>query len=117
MKDHRDHDFEFCKIASTKTKQNLLENLIPLKIQRENLAKAIDNIQTTKQELKAQGGSVASSIQTSFKELQQILDKREQELLVEAAEIVQQKMDKLSVQEKTLSLASAEVQSVVDYTE
>ena len=26
-------------------------------------------------------------------------------------------MDRLSVQEKTLSLASAEVQSVVDYTE
>ena len=117
VKDHRDHDFEFCKIASTKTKQNLLENLSPLKIKRESLAKAIDNIQTTKQELKAQGGCVASSIQTSFKELREILDKREQELLVEAAGMVQQKMDKLSVQEKTLSLASAEVQSVVDYTE
>ena len=117
VKDHRDHDFEFCKIASTKTKRNLLENLSPLKIQRESLAKAIDNIQTTKQELKAQGGSVASSIQTSFKELREILDMREQELLVEAAGIVQQKMDKLSIQEKTLSLASAEVQSVVDYTE
>ena len=117
VKDHRDHDFEFCKIASSKTKQSLLEDLNPIKIQRKSLAKAIDNIQTAKQELKAQGGSVASSIQTSFKELQQILDKREQELLVEAAEIVQQKMDKLSIQEKNLSLASAEVQSVVDYTE
>ena len=117
VKDHRDHDFEFCKIASTKTKQNLLENLNPIKIQRECLAKAIDNIQTTKQELKAQGGSVASSIQTSFKELREILDKCEQELLGEAAGIVKQKTDKLSIQEKTLSLASAEVQSVVDYTE
>ena len=117
VKDHRDHDFEFCKIASTKTKQNLLENLSPLKIQRESLAKAIDNIQTTKQELKAQGSSVTSSIQTSFKELREILDMREQELLGEAAAIVKQKMDRLSVQEKTLSLASAEVQSVVDYTE
>ena len=117
VKDHRDHDFEFCKIASTKTKQNLLENLSPLKIQRESLAKAIDNIQTTKQELKAQGGSVASSIQTSFKELREILDMCEQELLGEAAGKVKQKMDKLSVQEKNFSLASAEVQSVVDYTE
>ena len=117
VKDHRDHDFEFCKIASSKTKQNLLENLNPLKIQKESLVKAIDNIQITTPELKAQGGSVASSIQTSFKELREILDMREQELLGEAAEIVQQKMDKLSVQEKTLSLASAEVQSVVDYTE
>ena len=117
VKDHRDHDFEFCKIASSKTKQSLLEDLNPIKIQRESLVKAIDNIQITKQELKAQGGSVASSIQTSFKELREILDKREQVLLGEAAGIVQQKMDKLSIQEKTLSLSSAEVQSVVDYTE
>ena len=117
VKDHRDHDFEFCKIASSKAKQNLLEDLNPLRSQRESLAKAIDNIQTTKQKLKTQGGSVASSIQTSFKELRDILDKRERELLVESAGIVQQKMDRLSVQEKTLSLASAEVQSVVDYTE
>ena len=117
VKDHRDHDFEFCKIASSKTKQNLLENLNPIKIQRQSLAKAIDNIQITKQELKTQGGSVASSIQTSFKELREILDKREQALLVEADILVQEKMDRLSVQEKTLSLASAEVQSVVDYTE
>ena len=117
VKDHRDHNFEFCKIASSKTKQNLLENLSPLKIQRESLAKAIDNVQNSMLELKAQGGSVVSSIQTSFKDLREILDKREQELLVEFAGVVQQKMDKLSVQEKTLSLASAEVQSVVDYTE
>ena len=117
VKDHRDHDFEFCKIASSKTKQNLLDNLNPLRSQRESLAKAIDNVQTTKQELKAQGDSVANSIQTSFKELQEILDKREQELLVKAAGIIQQKMDKLSIQEKTLSLASAAVQSAVDYTE
>ena len=115
VKDHRDHDFEFCKIASSKTKQSLLEKLNPLKILRESLAQAINNIQITKQELKAQGGSVASRIQSSFKELREILDKREQELLGEAAGIVQQKMDKLSIQEKNLS--SAEVQSVVDYTE
>ena len=37
--------------------------------------------------------------------------------MVEAAGIVQQKIDKLSMQENNLSLASAEVQSVVDYTE
>ena len=116
VKDHRDHNFEFCKIASSKTKQNLLENLNPLKSQRESVAKAIDNVQTSMLELKAQGGSVASSIQTSFTDLREILDKHEQELLVEAAGIVQQKIDRLSVQEKTLSLASAEVQSVVDYT-
>ena len=116
-KDHREHNFEFCKKAAPKTKENLLGKLESLKNQRESLAQAVDNIQITKQELNENGDAVADSIQTSFKELREILDKREQELLGEAAGMVQQKMHKLSVQEKNLSLASAEVQSVVDYTE
>ena len=116
-KDHREHNFEFCKKAAPKTKEILLGKLESLKNQRESLAKAINNIQITKQELNENGDAVADSIQTSFKELREILDKREQELLGEAGGMVQQKMHKLSVQEKKLSLASAEVQSVVDYTE
>ena len=116
-KDHRDHNFEFCKKAAPKTKENLLGKLEPLKNQRESLAQAVDNVQITKQELNENGDAVGNSIQRTFKELREILDKREQELLEEAAEMIQQKMDKLSVQEKNLSLASAEVQSVVDYTE
>ena len=67
MKDHRDHDFEFCKKAApTKKKQNLLKNWSPLKEQRESLANAVEDVQTTKQEVKAQGDSVANSIQDFF---------------------------------------------------
>ena len=117
VRDHRDHVFEFCKTASYKTKQNLLKNLNPLILQRESLARAIENIQTTKQELKAQGCYVANRIKASFQVFREILDNREQELLGQAFGIIQEKMDKLSVHEKNLSLASAEVQSVVDYTE
>ena len=79
--DHRDHKFEFCKKAAPKSKENLLEKLGPLVNQSESLAQAVDNIHITKQELKGNGDSVANSILTSFKELREILDKREQELL------------------------------------
>ena len=66
------------------------------------------------QELEAERDTVANTIKTSFKELR---DNRERELLGEADRLVQEKMDRLSVLEKNLSLASAEVLSVVDYTE
>ena len=117
MKDHRDHKFEFCMKAAATTKNNLLKKLEPLKTQSSSLSRAVEEIRTTKQELEAQRDTVAITIKTSFKELRDILDNCERELLGEADRVVQEKMDILSVQEKTLSLASAEVQSVVDYTE
>ena len=117
LRDHRDHNFEFCKKAAVTTKSNLLEKLETLKTQRSSLSHAVEEVRTTKQELEAQRDTVANTIKTSFKELRDILDNRERELLGEADRLVQEKMDRLSLQENTLSLASAEVQSVVDYTE
>ena len=117
MKDHRDHNFEFCKKAAATTKSNLLEKLEPLKTQSSSLSHAVEEVRITKQELNAQRDTVANTIKSSFRELRDILDNHERELLGEADRLVQEKMDRLSVQEKTLSLTSAEVQSVVDYTE
>ena len=117
LRDHRDHNFEFSKKVAASTKSNLLEKLQPLKTQSSSLSHAVDEVRTAKQKLEAQQHTVANTIKTSFKELRDILDKRERELLGEADRLIQEKMDRLSVQEKTLSLASAEVQSVVDYTE
>ena len=117
LRDHRDHTFEFCKKVAATTKNNLLEELDPLKTQSSRLSHAEEEVRNTKQELENQRDTVANTIKTSFKELRDILDNRERELLGEADRLVKEKMDRLSVQEKTLSLASAEVQSVVDYTE
>ncbi len=81
------------------------------------LSGAVTDIQTTKQEVEAHGNSVANTIHTSFNQLQLLLDKHKQQLLHQAANQVQQKIDKLTAQEKSLSVATAEVQSIVDYTE
>ena len=74
-------------------------------------------VQTTRCELEAQGLSVAKNIQASFLELQKILDDRRREILEEISRRVQEKMDRLSLQEESLSLACAEVQSVLDHIE
>ena len=117
VKDHREHNFEFTKKAAPDEKRKLLLEIKPLKDLHVKLTNAVERVQTTKVEVETQKDSTVNIIKTSFEELRDILDKREKELVEEAGSVIQEKVDKLSVQEETLSLASAEVQSVVDYTE
>ena len=117
VKDHRDHNFEFTKKPAPDEKTKLLEEMKPLKEVHAKLTSTVEYIQTTKLEVESQKDSAINIIKTSFKELHDILDKREKDLMEEARAVVQEKVNKLSVQEKPLSLASAEVQSVIFHTE
>ena len=117
VKDHNGHKLELNKEAAPDTKKKLKEKLKPLKELKVSLSHAVVEVQTTRCELEAQGLSVAKIIHTSFLELQKILDDRRRELLEETTRRVQEKMDRLSLQEESLSLACAEVQSVLDHIE
>ena len=117
MKTHKDHEFEFSKVAAPDTKIKLLDHLSPLKVAVNSLSSAVGDIQNVKQEVEVQGKSVAETIHTSFTQLQLVLEQCKQQLLHEAASRVKEKVDKFSAQEKKLTLANAQVQSVVDYTE
>ena len=114
---HKDHKFEFSKVAAPDTKKKLLDHLNPLRSAVSSLSNAVGDIQNTKREVEAQGKSVANTIHTSFAQLQLVLQQRKQQLLQEASSGVEEKIDKLSAQEKKLTLTNAQVQSVIDYTE
>ena len=116
-KDHRDHNFEFTAVAAPKTKEDLIKELEPLRKVVGSLSLTVEEIRMTKHKIEVQGDSVTNTIHGSFNELFQIMERRKKEMLEEAGRLVQEKVDKLSVQEKNLSLTVAEVQSVVDYTE
>ena len=117
VKTHKNHEFEFSKLAAPDTKKKLLDNLSPLKSAVISLPCAVGDIQNTIQEVEAQGKSVADTIHTSFTQLQLVLQQHEQQLLHEVASRIEEKIDKLSAQKKKLTLANAQVQSVIDYTE
>ena len=117
VKSHRDHSFEFSKVAAPSTKKNLLDDLESLKDITVTLSESLKDIQTTKQEIEGQCSSVINSINNSFNELTQILEKYKQQLLQEATNKVREKIEALRVREKNLSLAKAEVQSIVESTE
>ena len=112
-KSHFGHNHEFIKSTAPETKEKLIQHLDPLKKVDVSLSHAVEEIQTTKSEIEAQGDSVANEIKSSFAEYRKIVDKREQELLKEAAVKVTEKLDHLSVQEKSLSTEHAVVQSVI----
>ena len=117
VKDHNGHNLEFNKEAAPDTRKKLMEKLKPLRELKVNLSHAMVEIQTTSCELEAQELSVAKNIHTSFLELQKSLDDRRRELLEETSRRVQEMIDRLSLQEESMSLACAEVQSVLDHIE
>ena len=117
LKDHLGHNYEFTNVAVTGVKTKLLEDIQSIKSQQTAFTDAIEKVHATAVEVETQKESTINNLHTSFKELHDILERREQELVEDATTIAQLKLQKLSQQEKTLSLASAELQSVVDYTE
>ena len=117
LKDHLGHNYEFTNVAATGIKTKLLEDIQPMKDLDTRLSNAVAKIRATALEVETQKESVIKNIHTSFEKLHNILEQREQELVEDATTIAQQKLHNLSQQEKTMSLASAELQSVVDYTE
>ena len=117
LKDHLGHNYEFTNVAVIGVKTKLLEDIQSIKKQQAEFTDAVEKIHATALDVETQNESAIRNLHTSFKELHNILEQREQELVEDATTIAQQKLQKLSQQEKTLSLASAELQSVVDYTE
>ena len=84
IKDHRDHNFEFNHVVATNQRKELLESLKPLREREVALSCALEEVQTMKQELQAQGELVASDIEASFDELKVILNRYKEQLLAEA---------------------------------
>ena len=117
LKDHLGHKYEFTKKAAPGAKAKLVEDIQPLKDLKDELVKALEEISLTTVTIQAQKQASINNLHASFKVLHNILKRREQVLVEDTTTIAQQKLQKLSQQEKTLSLASAELQSVIDYTE
>ena len=116
IKDHLGHNYEFVTVAGPAMKKQLIQQLEPLKKTRVGLSHAVQEIQSTKSEVKAQTQSVITRSVRLIDELKQILEDWKQELITQATNIEARKLGNLCSQEKGLSMRSAEVQSVTDYT-
>ncbi len=117
VKDHRDHNIEFNNVAADDKKKQLLEMLKPLKEVKTSLSQSIKDVNKAESEIKTQQNEMTHKIETSFDDLCKILELRKQQLLGKVNRNTEDKIKNLNTQKEKLSIASAEVHSVIDYTE
>ena len=117
ISDHAGHKFEFVKKSAPQYKKTLKESLVPLAKIQTNISAATREVEKVEREVSEQHKAVAATIEQSFKQLHEILHKREKQLLDRASELKQQKLDNLGAQKKGFALATSEIQGLVEFVE
>ena len=115
--DHAGHKSEFVKKSAPQYKKTLKESLAPLAKIQTNLSAATREVEKVEREVSEQHKVVAGTIEQSFKQLYEILHKREKQLIERASELKQQKLDNLGAQKKGFALATSEIQGLVEFVE
>ena len=109
LNDHEDHNCELMEKTSPEDKVKFLMEKESLKVLSKELLKARDKVRSTILDVNNQQLATINNLRTKFKEFHNILERCEQELVENATAIAQEKLRELLHQEKTLSLASAEL--------
>ena len=117
IRDHAGHKFEFVKKSAPQYKKTVKESLAPLAKIQTNISAATREVEMVEREVSVQQKAVAATIKHSFKQLHEILLKREKQLLDRVSELKQQKLDNLGAQKKGFALATSEIQGLVEFVE
>ena len=112
---HKKHKFQPTEEAASDMKKILLKKLNPLEEGVNRLSSAIKEVVAKKQEVEDLGKMVAHSIKDSFRELYKMLERREQQMLLECEDIVKTKLQRLSKQENDLYLEVKQMKTAVDH--
>ena len=111
----QEHDFVVKDAPQVKT--TLRDRLVPLRGCIVDIADAVKFIGDTKVQTIEKGASVDAAIKQYCKELHQMIDRRENELLEASAAIVQKNVEALSAQEKSLASSATVVQDLVEFVD
>ena len=117
IRDHAGHMFEFVKKSAPQCKKTIKENVAPLKNIQANISAATREIEMVEGEISEHHKAITGTIEQSFKQLHEILYKREKQLLDRAYDLKQQKLDALGAQKKGFTLVTSEIQGVVEFVE
>lgn len=116
IKKHRGCNYEPITEAAPEIKKILITKLDPLKGANAKLSQALKDIEENLSAIDKQEITVSESITTAFDELRHIIDTCEKGIKKEMKDKVVQKKKRLTNQNKSLSMARAVVQSVIEYT-
>ena len=112
---HSGHRYDQARKCASQSRRQLQQSLFPLRIISQQFSESLKLIENSRRDISSQGVHVAQSIQSYFNEVISLLEKERQSLLAKSAKLVQQKLESLDAQEKTMTAASNAVQNVIEY--
>lgn len=112
---HSGHRYDLAKKCASQSRRQLQQSLFPLRIISQQFSESLKRIENTKRDISNQGVQVSQSIQSYFNEVISLLEKEKQSLLSKSAKHVQQKLESLDAQEKTMKIAYSAVENVIEY--
>ena len=117
IRDHAGHMFEFVKKSAPQYKKTVKESLAPLKNLQANILAVTCESEKVEREISEHHKAMIDTTEQSFKQLYEILHKREKQLLDRASGWKQHKLDALEAQKKGFTLVASEIQGLVEFVE
>ena len=114
---HAGHQCKFVKSFAPECRDTLSNSLAPLKKAQSDFRDASKAAEATEAEVSAQCTSVSNAIQQSFDRMIEFLTECKQQLLKDAVELKDEKLDALRAQKKNFKVAQTEAQSLVEFVE
>ena len=109
------HKLDPIKEAASAMKKMLLNELNPLEKEKEYISSVLRKVAANKKEVEDQGKMAAHSIEVTFRELHKILERREQQMLLECEDIVKTKLERLLKQENDFYLEVKQMKTAIDH--
>ena len=112
---HKTHKFQPTEEAASDKKKILLKKLNPLEEEVSRLSSALLEVVANKKEVEDQGKMAAHGVRGSFHELHQMLERREQQMLLNCEDIVKTKLERLCKQENDLYFGLVQTKTAIDH--
>ena len=115
--DHAGHKFEFAKKCAVEYRSKASEGIQQLAEITSGISDTVKRTKEREDEIHEEGKQISAGITATFDDIRRILARHEAKLQKETSELVETKLASLTVQDKNLELALAEVHSLADFVQ
>ena len=115
--DHKGHEYNFVNKAAVQCRASLKESVAPLRETQVNVSQALKKVESMESRLDSNSTTAAMDIDRSVDELISLLEKHRRQLHREADMLVEDERKNLIGQKKNIQLATAEIQSLLDFVD
>ena len=115
VKKHRDHQYDLVTDTFERQKGEIVASLEPVERHLENADKILKQIEAQSKAAKAKRDAVAAEIQQKTRELQEMLEKRKDELVGQLDESTQQTLKDLATQKDEVETTQTQLASCLSF--